>query len=168
MIGGDSSWLTAGARASRAAGEREGSGGSGRDDAAGLSLRAWVDGGARGNPGPAGFGAHIEDTEGNVVREVNGFLGVTTNNVAEYEGLLAALRAARDLGARTLEVFADSELMVRQMNGQYRVRNERLRPLFNKAQSLAQNLSRFRISHVPRERNREADRLANEAMDRGR
>src|SRR5437899_1451644 len=89
-------------------------------------LRAWVDGGARGNPGPAGYGAHIEDAEGNVVREVSGFLGVATNNVAEYEGLLAALRAAHELGARALEVFADSELMVRQMNGQYRVRNANL------------------------------------------
>ena len=99
---------------------------------------------------------------------MNGLPGLTAKSVAEYEGLLAALRAAQDLGARSLEVFADSELMVRQMNGQYRVRNEKLRPLFERAQSLATRLSRFRISHVPRERNREADRLANEAMDRGR
>jgi ribonuclease HI len=103
-----------------------------------------------------------------VLAEVSGFLGVTTNNVAEYEGLLAALRTARELGARSLEVFADSELIVRQMNGQYRVRNEKLRPLFERAQSLAAQIPSFKISHVPRERNRDADRLANEAMDRGR
>ncbi len=134
---------------------------------AGPALRAWVDGGARGNPGPAGFGAHIEDTDGNLVRELSGFLGHTTNNVAEYGGLVAALGAARELGARSLEVFADSELMVRQMNGQYKVKNEKLKPLFAKAQALASGLATFRIRHVPREKNRDADRLANEAMDRG-
>jgi ribonuclease HI len=126
-----------------------------------------VDGGARGNPGPAGYGARVEDAKGNVVRELSGFLGFTTNNVAEYGGLLAALGAARELGARSLEVFADSELMVRQMNGQYKVKNEKLKPLHAKAQALASGLASFRIRHVRREENRDADKLANEAMDRG-
>jgi ribonuclease HI len=135
--------------------------------AAGPSLRAWVDGGARGNPGPAGYGAYIEDEDGNVVAEVSGFLGVTTNNVAEYRGLLAALRAANQLNARSLVVHADSELVVKQMNGQYKVKHEKLRPLFLEAQALAARLPRFAIRHVRREQNRDADRLANEAMDRG-
>ena len=126
-----------------------------------------MDGGARGNPGPAGYGARVEDAKGNVVRELSGFLGFTTNNVAEYGGLLAALGAARELGARSLEVFADSELMVRQMNGQYKVKNEKLKPLYAKAQALASGIATFRIRHVRREENRDADRLANEAMDRG-
>ena len=126
-----------------------------------------MDGGARGNPGPAGYGARVEDAKGNVVRELSGFLGFTTNNVAEYGGLLAALGAARELGARSLEVFADSELMVRQMNGQYKVKNEKLKPLHAKAQALASGLASFRIRHVRREENRDADKLANEAMDRG-
>lgn len=134
---------------------------------AGPALRAWVDGGSRGNPGPAGYGAHIEDDDGNLVRDLNGFLGVTTNNVAEYRGLLAALQAARDLGARSLLVHADSELVVKQMNGQYKVKHEKLKPLFLEARSLAAQLPRFAIRHVRREQNRDADRLANEAMDRG-
>ena len=138
------------------------------DRSPGPALRAWVDGGARGNPGPAGFGAHIEDARGNVLREESGFLGVTTNNVAEYNGLLAALRAAVEIGAHTLEVFADSELMVRQMNGEYRVKSEGLKPLYVEAQELARKIPRFTIAHVRREDNRSADRLANEAMDRGR
>lgn len=108
------------------------------------------------------------DSRGEVVREESGFLGVATNNVAEYRGLIAALAAAIELGARSLEVLADSELMVRQMNGVYKVKNERLKPLFAEAKALAAQLPRFRIVHVPREENREADRLANEAMDRGR
>ena len=148
-------------------GRADESGGPHASGSRGLDLRAWVDGGARGNPGPAGYGARIEDADGNLVREESGFLGVTTNNVAEYNGLLAALRAALELGARTLEVFADSQLVVRQMTGEYRVKNEKLKPLFLEARRLSGGIPRFRIAHVPREENREADRLANEAMDRG-
>lgn len=133
----------------------------------GPALRAWVDGGARGNPGPAGYGARIEDSAGNLVREESGFLGVATNNVAEYNGLLAALRAAIELGAVSLEVLADSELMVRQMNGQYRVKNEGLKPLHREATALSSRLPSFRIRHVRREQNRDADRLVNLAIDRG-
>jgi ribonuclease HI len=131
------------------------------------ALRAWVDGGARGNPGPAGYGAYVTDEDGNVVRELSGFLGVTTNNVAEYRGLLAALTLANELEARSLVVHADSELVVKQMNGQYKVKHEKLKPLFLQAQALAARLPKFTIRHVRREQNRDADRLANEAMDRG-
>jgi len=134
---------------------------------AGPALRAWVDGGARGNPGPAGYGAYVEDENGRVVGELSGFLGVTTNNVAEYRGLLAALELARRMNARSLVVHADSELVVKQMNGIYRVKHEKLRPLFLEARSLASLLPAFTIRHVRREQNQDADRLANEAMDRG-
>ena len=102
------------------------------------------------------------------MREESGFIGVATNNVAEYRGMIAALRAAVELGARALQINADSELMVRQMNGQYRVKNEGLKPLFAEAKALALRVPRFSIAHVRREMNREADRLANAAMDRGR
>jgi probable phosphoglycerate mutase len=128
-------------------------------------LEAWVDGGARGNPGPAGWGAYIRGPGGTV--ELKGFLGIATNNVAEYSGLLAALRHALAVGAASLRVFADSELIVRQMKGQYKVRAPGLKPLFEEARRMAKTLQRFDIVHVPREQNRDADRLANLAMDEG-
>lgn len=126
-----------------------------------------MDGGARGNPGPAGYGVHIEDATGSTVHDGSGFLGIATNNVAEYSGLIAALEAALSLGAKALEVMSDSELMVRQMNGQYRVKDTKLKILFAKAKLGAARLDAFAIRHVRREENRIADRLANEAMDRG-
>jgi probable phosphoglycerate mutase len=154
------------------AGRRAGGRTPSRAEQSGLSgegpvLRAWVDGGARGNPGPAGYGAHIIGQDGETIADKSGFLGVATNNVAEYNGLIAALQTAVELRARSLEVFADSELMVKQMNGQYKVRNAGLAVLFAKAKALAAQLPRFRIAHVRREQNTDADRLANEAMDRG-
>ena len=124
-----------------------------------------MDGGARGNPGPAGYGAVIRDPGGKILEELRGYLGHTTNNVAEYSGLIAALRYACGAGASSLTVRADSELMVRQMNGQYRVKAPNLRPLFEEARRLALSIPRFRIFHVPRAENRDADRLANLAMD---
>ena len=130
-------------------------------------LVAHVDGGARGNPGPAGYGAVLRTPDGAVRAELSGFLGITTNNVAEYQGLLAALRWARDAGARELLVRADSELMVRQMLGKYKVRAPHLQPLHIEARRLASSLARFRIEHVPRAENKDADRLANKAMDEG-
>lgn len=130
-------------------------------------VRAWVDGGSRGNPGPAGYGAHLEDEKGHLIAEKSGYIGIATNNVAEYQGLLAALRGALELGARDVEVFADSELMVRQMNGRYQVKNEGLKRLFAQAKILAERIPRLVIKHVPRAQNRKADKLANEAMDRG-
>jgi ribonuclease HI len=129
------------------------------------ALEAHVDGGARGNPGPAGYGVVIRDSRGGDARELRGFVGIATNNVAEYAGLIAALRYACEHGASSLTVYADSELVVRQMNGQYRVKAPGLKPLHAEARRLALSLPSFRIVHVARERNAEADRLANLAMD---
>ena len=126
---------------------------------------AYIDGGSRGNPGPAGFGVRIEDASGNLVEQFHGALGVAANNVAEYHGLLAALRWARDHAASPLLVRSDSELLVKQMLGVYRVRHPGLQPLHREACALVRAIGRVRFEHVRRERNTEADRLANEAMD---
>jgi ribonuclease HI len=128
---------------------------------------AHCDGGSRGNPGPAGFGAVIEDPRGHVVARLSEFLGKQTNNFAEYSGLLAVLKWAANGGARRLRVVSDSELMVKQMKGQYKVSNPGLRPLWEEARRLARTLDAFDITHTLRAGNAEADRLANDAMDRG-
>ncbi|GGM64440.1 bifunctional RNase H/acid phosphatase [Longimycelium tulufanense] len=131
-------------------------------------MRALVecDGGARGNPGPAGYGAVVRDADtGEVLAERSGGLGVTTNNVAEYEGLLAGLRAAVELGATDVEVRMDSKLIVEQMSGRWKVKQPHLKPLALEASRLARGLTRVRYTWVPRARNAHADRLANEAMD---
>jgi ribonuclease HI len=124
-----------------------------------------VDGGARGNPGPAGYGVIIEDEKGTSVAQFSEYLGHQTNNFAEYSGLLAALRYAVDHGPRALEVIADSELMVKQMNGQYKVRAPQLIDLYQQARALVRQLDWFRIRHVRRAHNSAADKLANRAMD---
>jgi ribonuclease HI len=129
------------------------------------TVRAHIDGGSRGNPGPAGFGVHIETESGETLAELYGYLGRATNNVAEYAALLAALRWADERSCAGLNVFSDSELLVRQFRGEYKVRNEGLRPLYLKARLLATRLPAFRIAHVPREENKAADALANRAMD---
>jgi ribonuclease HI len=128
---------------------------------------AYCDGGSRGNPGPAGFGVYIQDEAGKVLAELSEYLGKRTNNFAEYSGLLAALKYAIAQGRRQLRVVSDSELMVKQMKGQYRVNSPELRPLYEEARRLTVQLDRFEIRHVLREKNRHADRLANLAMDRG-
>lgn len=130
-------------------------------------LVAHVDGGARGNPGPAGYGVVIEDEAGRPIARLHRFLGHRTNNYAEYSGLLAALEYAleRKMG---LEVWSDSELMVKQLNGQYKVRSPELKVLYEQARGMIRQLGWFKIRHVRREQNREADRLANAAMDRGK
>jgi probable phosphoglycerate mutase len=125
---------------------------------------AHVDGGSRGNPGPAGYGVHIILDDGSVV-ELKASIGIATNNIAEYHGLLAALRWAVDEGLQSLHVKADSELMVKQMLGVYRVKNPGLQPLFEEARRLADQIGRVTFDHVRREFNHDADRLANEAMD---
>ena len=130
-------------------------------------LVAHIDGGARGNPGPAGYGVAIEDQAGRRVAALSQYLGHRTNNYAEYSGLLAALEYALAHGPKALKVISDSELMVRQIKGVYKVRNAALLELYQKAQQLIRQLEWFEIGHVLRESNREADRLANEAMDRG-
>jgi ribonuclease HI len=129
---------------------------------------AHVDGGARGNPGPAGYGVAIQDASGQPVAELSEYLGHRTNNYAEYQGLLAALRYAAEHQIKALKVISDSELMVRQMKGVYKVRHPELRKLYEQAQMLIRQLEHFEIRHALREHNKTADRLANEAMDRGR
>ena len=130
----------------------------------GSSATANVDGGSRGNPGPAGYGVRIERDDGTVT-ELKGALSMATNNVAEYNGLLAALRWAVANGIRTLHLRADSELLVKQMKGIYRVKNAGLQPLYEEACGLVRQIGRVTFEHVRREFNRDADRLANLAMD---
>jgi probable phosphoglycerate mutase len=124
-----------------------------------------IDGGSRGNPGPAGYGARFTSPDGSVVAEFSGVIGVATNNVAEYSGLLAALRYAIDHGYNNLTVRSDSLLLVCQMRGEYRVKNAGLQVLHAEARRLVAGLGRVRFEHVRREWNADADRLANEAMD---
>lgn len=124
-----------------------------------------VDGAARGNPGEAGCGAVICNETGAVVEEVFRYLGRATNNVAEYEALLLGLGGVLRLGGRRLRVQSDSELLVRQLTGQYRVRDEKLKKLHDKAVSLLRRFEAYRMIHVPREQNRMADRLANRAIN---
>jgi len=131
------------------------------------AITAYCDGGSRGNPGPAGYGVHIEDAKGATISELSEYVGRKTNNFAEYSGLLAALQFALDHGHRRLKVVSDSELMVKQIKGQYRVNSPELRPLYEEAKRRIGQLDSFHIQHVLREKNRHADRLANEAMDRG-
>jgi ribonuclease HI len=128
---------------------------------------AHCDGGSRGNPGPAGYGAVIEDPQGRVVARLSDYLGKQTNNFAEYSGLLAVLKWAIENGVHQLKVVSDSELMVNQMKGRYKVASPSLKPLWEEAKRLVGRLERFQMSHTLRGGNQEADRLANDAMDRG-
>ena len=127
-------------------------------------ITAYIDGGARGNPGPAGYGVYIEGPDGSVT-ELHGGLGIATNNVAEYNGLLAALRWAVEHGHRVVRIKADSELLVKQMRGEYRVKNPGLQPLVARARTLVAQLDRVTFDHVRREQNKQADRLSNVGMD---
>jgi ribonuclease HI len=128
-------------------------------------IRAYIDGGARGNPGPAGYGVRIEDADGTLIAELYAPLGIATNNVAEYNGLLAALKWAVDHEARRLHIRSDSELLVKQMRGEYKIKNAGLQPLAARARLLAMELDEVTFEHVRRELNKEADRLSNLAMD---
>ena len=128
------------------------------------SAVAHIDGGSRGNPGPAAYGVHIERADGTIV-ELKKPVGVATNNVAEYHGLLAALTWATRHGVARFHVRSDSLLLVKQMRGEYRVKNAGLRPLWQQARDLAQQIRHVQFEHVRRELNTDADRLANEAMD---
>lgn len=141
-------------------------GGSG-SDSLGEWITAYCDGGSRGNPGPAGFGVFIEGPDGQPVAELSEYIGKATNNVAEYSALLAAVDFAVKKGYRRLRVVADSELMVKQLLGRYKVNSPDLRPLYEEAKRRVSQLEMFRIEHVLRGKNQKADRLANEAMDRG-
>ena len=128
------------------------------------SAIANIDGGSRGNPGPAGYGVRIERDDGSIV-ELKEALGICTNNVAEYRGLIAALAWADQHHVRSLHVRSDSELLVKQMRGEYRVKNAGLLPLVEEARALIRRIGAVKFEHVRRELNKDADRLANEAMD---
>ena len=129
------------------------------------SLIAYIDGGARGNPGPAGYGVRIEQADGTLVEEFHASIGVATNNVAEYRGLIAALEWARRHECPALQVRSDSLLLVQQMRGNYKVKHPRLQPLYARARLVALEIGRVTYEHVGRALNAHADRLANAAMD---
>lgn len=133
-----------------------------------MKLTIYTDGGARGNPGPAGIGAAIYNEEKVLVGEVSEYLGVATNNQAEYKAVIAALKIARTLKATDLQFYLDSELVVKQINREYKVKNKDLAPLFLEVYNLSLSFKKIKFSHIRRELNQEADRLANEAMDRGK
>ena len=130
-----------------------------------MSVVAYIDGGARGNPGPAGFGVRIEQPDGALIEEFSESIGSATNNVAEYRGLVAALEWAKAHGHRDVHVRSDSLLLVQQMLGNYKVKNAGLQPLHAKARLLAFEIGRVTFEHVGRAKNAHADRLANAAMD---
>jgi ribonuclease HI len=130
-----------------------------------LRLRLYSDGAAKGNPGPAGAGAVLVEPSGQVVDKLGKFLGHQTNNYAEYMGLLIGLKRARELQVRELEVFADSELMIRQLAGRYQVKSPSLRPLYEEALKLLNEFERVKLVHVPREMNRAADEMSNRAIE---
>ena len=130
-----------------------------------MKARLWTDGGARGNPGPAAFAYVLEDEDGSTLAAHGEAIGVATNNVAEYRGLVAGLEKALELGIDELEVVSDSELLVKQMQGEYRVKNEALRALSSQAASLARRVGTVAYTAVRREHNELADRLVNEALD---
>lgn len=129
-------------------------------------LIVFIDGGSRGNPGPAAAGVVVTADDGTVLHEAGLYLGQATNNVAEYRGLLAGLKAAAGLGAAEVQVVSDSELLVRQMTGEYRVKNKGLAPLAEQARRLAGRFAACSFRHVRREDNVRADRLVNQALDR--
>jgi ribonuclease HI len=128
-------------------------------------VRIYSDGAARGNPGPAGAGAVVTDTHGVTLARLGKFLGRQTNNHAEYMGLIIGLEAARERGAREVEIFADSQLLIRQLEGRYKMKSETLRPLFLEAQQLLKSFSRVKLMHIPREENGAADEMSNRAID---
>ena len=132
-----------------------------------MSVSLYCDGASRGNPGPSGAGVVLLDEKGKQIFELSRYLDNGTNNEAEYRALVRGLEAAADLGVKRIEIFLDSELVVRQLSGKYKVRNARLRSLFDQAVSILQQFDDYAIFHVGRELNQQADRLANEAIDRG-
>ena len=128
-------------------------------------LRLFVDGGSRGNPGPAAIGVTLKNADEELVTVISEKIGITTNNQAEYRALIAGLKKALSLGAKEVVIRVDSELVVKQLLGQYRVKNANLKPLYEEAKRLVGGLANCQITAIPRERNREADNLANQALD---
>ncbi len=131
-----------------------------------MKLISFSDGGARGNPGPAGVGAVLFNEKNEIVEELSRYLGETTNNQAEYRALIMALEKAQALGATEMECYLDSELVVKQLNREYKVKNKDLAPLFLKVHNISLSFKKISFHHVPREKNSVADGLANQAMDR--
>ena len=127
-------------------------------------VRIWVDGASRGNPGPAAIGVLIKDEQDRLIARISQRIGTTTNNQAEYRAIIAALEKAISLGARCVEVNSDSELVVKQINGKYRVKRAALKPLYQQVKQLQGLLEGFTITHIPRQQNAEADNLANTAL----
>jgi ribonuclease HI len=132
-----------------------------------LAYRIYSDGASKGNPGPAGVGAVILDAEGNKVAEIAKYIGVTTNNVAEYRALIEALKACLKRKWAPVEIFSDSELLIRQLAGKYKVKNPGILPLHQSARKLIEQLGCERLQHIPREENEEADRLSNLGVAKG-
>jgi len=128
-------------------------------------ITAYFDGGARSNPGPAGYGVYIIDDQGNVLAELAASLGIATNNIAEYNGLIAALQWAVDHNLDAITIKGDSLLIIEQMRGNYKVKHEGLKPLHMKARMLVMQIGNVKFEHVPREKNKDADRLSNVGMD---
>lgn len=126
----------------------------------------YTDGGARGNPGPAGIGAVIYDENKNIIAEISEYIGETTNNQAEYKAVIAAIKKSQELGAKELDFFLDSELVVKQLKREYKVKNEGLAPLFVQVYNAILGFRKVTFTHVRREYNKEADKLANDAMDK--
>lgn len=129
-----------------------------------MAVQIFTDGAARGNPGPAGIGVIIRN-DAEILSEISDYIGETTNNQAEYMALIRGLEEALDMGQKNAEVFSDSELLVKQINGEYKIKNKSLVPLFNEARSLISRFNQFKIYHTPREENELADKLANQGID---
>lgn len=128
-------------------------------------LLLYTDGGSRGNPGPSGIGVIILDSKRKKIKESSKYIGETTNNVAEYSALVCGLEEAASLGADEIVVYMDSELLAKQLNGEYRVKDENIKALFEKALGILKNFSSFEIKHIAREKNKEADKLVNKAIN---
>ncbi|MBI5892105.1 MAG: ribonuclease HI family protein [Deltaproteobacteria bacterium] len=124
-----------------------------------------VDGASRGNPGKAGIGAVIRGSDNTIIERVCKYIGIATNNIAEYQALILALETAKQIGAEKISIYSDSELMVKQIKGEYRVKNEGLKPLYQKAIGLLKDFKAYGIIHIEREKNKDADKLANQAID---
>lgn len=131
-----------------------------------MKVITYTDGGARGNPGPAAAGVVIKDEHGKNLTAFGRYLGETTNNQAEYQALILAMEHAKELGATEVHCFADSELMVKQLNHEYKVRDQSLAPLFLKVWNLSTGFKKVIYTHIPRERNKEADKLLNDTLDK--
>jgi len=128
----------------------------------------YSDGGARGNPGPAGIGAVLKNEKGEIVATVSEYIGEATNNIAEYKAIIAAIKKAKELNATELNCYLDSELVVKQLKKEYKVKNQGLAPLYIKIYNLSQSFKKITYTHIRRELNKEADALANEAMDKNK